>query len=107
VNDQKAPSGPQLGRSDQQLLINHLHRIEGQLRGIQRMVEGPRECIEILQQISAVEAALARVRVDVFRVQVEETMGVSAARDDDDPRRALEEILDIVERFSALGKLSK
>ena len=38
-----------------------LHRIEGQIRGIERMVEDDRHCIDVLTQISAVQAALDKV----------------------------------------------
>ena len=44
--------------SEKQAVINRLKRIEGQVRGIQKMVEEDRECIEILVQISAINAAL-------------------------------------------------
>ncbi len=41
-----------------------LRRIEGQVRGIQRMIEGQKNCIDILTQISAVKSALAKVEAD-------------------------------------------
>jgi DNA-binding FrmR family transcriptional regulator len=43
---------------DKQNLVRRLHRIEGQVRGIERMVEEDRYCIDILTQISAVTTAL-------------------------------------------------
>ena len=45
---------------DQDALVRRLNRIEGQVRGIRRMIEEPRPCIEILQQLAAAEAALNR-----------------------------------------------
>jgi CsoR family transcriptional regulator, copper-sensing transcriptional repressor len=42
-------------------LLNRLNRIEGQVRGITRMVDDNRYCIDVLTQIQAVRAALARV----------------------------------------------
>ena len=50
--------------SDQ--LVNRLRRIEGQVRGIQRMVEDERYCIDILTQISAVQAALDKVALGLL-----------------------------------------
>ena len=44
--------------SDREALIERLRRIEGQVRGIARMIEHERYCIDILTQISAVNAAL-------------------------------------------------
>lgn len=43
-----------------------LRRIEGQIKGLQRMVEEKRDCTEIAQQISAARAALDRVAVDLI-----------------------------------------
>ena len=43
---------------DKQQIVKRLHRIEGQVRGIERMVEDDRYCIDILTQISAVSTAL-------------------------------------------------
>jgi DNA-binding FrmR family transcriptional regulator len=42
-------------------LVTRLRRIEGQIRGIERMVEDDRYCIDVLTQISAVQAALDKV----------------------------------------------
>lgn len=46
---------------DTQKLMSRLNRIEGQVRGIKRMVEDDRYCIDVLQQITAAQAALDRV----------------------------------------------
>ena len=43
---------------DKDALIKRLHRIEGQVRGVERMVEEDRYCIDILTQIAAVKTAL-------------------------------------------------
>ena len=47
-----------------------LSRIEGQVRGLARMVEDDRYCIDVVTQISAVRAALARVEEEVLRDHV-------------------------------------
>ena len=46
---------------DKDLLVKRLHRIEGQVRGIERMVDEDRYCIDILTQIAAVKTALEQV----------------------------------------------
>jgi DNA-binding FrmR family transcriptional regulator len=89
------------------VIASHLHRIEGQLRGIQRMIEEPRRCVDILQQLAAVEAAISRVRVDVFRVHVEESMGGGAAAAGRDLREGVADVVAIVEKISRLAKLGK
>ena len=50
--------------------LKRLSRIEGQVRGLSRMVEEDRYCIDIVTQISAVRAALRRVEEEVLRDHV-------------------------------------
>src|SRR5436305_3157164 len=52
--------------SDKTALIKRLHRVEGQVRGIERMVEEERYCIDVLTQISAVRAALDRIALGLL-----------------------------------------
>ena len=51
-------------------LIKRLHRLEGQVRGIERMIREGRECIEVITQISAVQAALDKVALGVITAHV-------------------------------------
>lgn len=48
-------------------LLSRLARIEGQVRGVRRMVEEERYCIDVLNQIQAVKAALRRVEEEVLK----------------------------------------
>lgn len=48
-------------------LLSRLARIEGQVRGVSRMVEAERYCIDVLNQIQAVKAALTRVETEVLK----------------------------------------
>ena len=50
--------------------LKRLSRIEGQVRGLARMVEGDRYCIDIVTQISAVRAALRRVEEEILREHI-------------------------------------
>ena len=47
-------------------LLNRLRRVEGQVRGVQNMVEDDRYCIDVLTQISAVQAALDKVALGLM-----------------------------------------
>ena len=47
-------------------LVNRLRRLEGQVRGVERMVEDDRYCIEIITQISAIQAALDKVALGLL-----------------------------------------
>ncbi len=59
--------------------INRLKRIEGQIRGLQKMVQSEKYCISILQQFKSVHAALVTVEDEIMRRHVE-TCVVTAAR---------------------------
>jgi CsoR family transcriptional regulator, copper-sensing transcriptional repressor len=48
--------------------LKRLNRIEGQVRGLARMVEDERYCIDIVTQIGAVRAALRRVEEEILRI---------------------------------------
>ena len=48
-------------------LLNRLHRIEGQVRGVAGMVEDDRYCIDVLTQLQAIRAALARVETEMLK----------------------------------------
>jgi CsoR family transcriptional regulator, copper-sensing transcriptional repressor len=51
---------------DKEALVKRLHRIEGQVRGIERMVEDDRYCIDVLTQIAAVNTALESLAFKVL-----------------------------------------
>ena len=50
-----------------QKIVTRLSRIEGQVRGIARMLEEDRYCIDILNQVQAIKAALKRVENDILK----------------------------------------
>jgi CsoR family transcriptional regulator, copper-sensing transcriptional repressor len=52
--------------ADKGKLLNRLSRIEGQVRGVSRMVEEERYCIDVLTQIGAIEAALDKVALGLI-----------------------------------------
>lgn len=55
----------------QDKMQSRLNRIEGQVRGVSRMLEEQRPCIEVLQQLASVQAALRGVTKDVLRNYLE------------------------------------
>ena len=87
--------------SDKDALIKRLHRIEGQVRGIERMVEDERYCIDILTQIAAATTALESMAFEILNDHV--THCVHHALAAGDARTAMEkseELLAAVERFT-------
>ena len=86
---------------DKELLVKRLHRIEGQVRGIERMVEDDRYCIDILTQLGAVDTALEAVALKVLEEHVSHCVAHALASGD--PEQAHEksaELLAAVQRFA-------
>jgi len=81
--------------------LNRLHRIEGQTRGIARMIEDGRYCIDILTQIRAVIAALRKVEDGILRDHVEHCVSNALAGGDEAEQRAkIDELLTVFARRS-------
>jgi DNA-binding FrmR family transcriptional regulator len=87
--------------SDKDALIKRLHRIEGQVRGIERMVDEERYCIDILTQIAAVSTALESVSVMLLEDHVRHCVADAlAAGDAEVAAKKSEDLLAAVQRFS-------
>ena len=89
-----------LDTTQQQALVTRLNRIEGQVRGIRRMVEEPRLCVEILQQLAAAEAALNRISLAIVKTHVEKCVPEGIELGPVESKRRLDELVDIFDRFA-------
>jgi DNA-binding FrmR family transcriptional regulator len=79
--------------------IKRLSRIEGQVRGLARMVEEDRYCIDIVTQLSAVRAALRRVEQEVLRDHVGHCVKHAMQSNDlKDQQRKLDELMEVLAR---------
>ena len=85
---------------DQATLVRRLKRIEGQVRGIEKMIERHEYCIDILQQTAALRAAVDSVALLILEDHVQGCVRTAAQNGDAD--RYIEEVLDVVRR--TLGK---
>ena len=76
-----------------------LSRIEGQVRGLARMVEEDRYCIDVVTQISAVRAALARVEEEILRDHVAHCVEHAIASGNAaEQRKKVAELMDVLAR---------
>ena len=87
-----------LEAKDKELLQKRLRRIEGQVRGLQRMVDEEAYCIDILTQIASVVAALEKVGTIVLKDHVEHCVRESIEKGEDAEKK-IEELTAAVERF--------
>ncbi|WP_413376451.1 metal-sensitive transcriptional regulator [Alkalihalobacillus sp. 1P02AB] len=82
---------------NKQQLLNRLKRIEGQVRGIHSMVESDRYCVDILNQIAAVQAALNKVSVALTEDHTHHC--VSKAIQEGNGEEAIDELMTVVKRM--------
>ena len=87
---------------DRKTVLNRLRRIEGQVRGIGQMIENERYCIDVLHQIQAVKAALAKVEDEVLADHT--ACCVSEAIASGDPAQQREKFAELVGLF---GKMKR
>jgi DNA-binding FrmR family transcriptional regulator len=86
---------------DKDALVKRLHRIEGQVRGIERMVGEDRYCIDVLTQIAAVNTALESLAFKILDEHVRHCVaGALASGDEHEAHVKTEELLRAVHRFA-------
>jgi DNA-binding FrmR family transcriptional regulator len=79
--------------------LKRLNRIEGQVRGLVRMIESDRYCIDVVTQIAAARAALRRAEEEILRDHVAHCVEHAiAAGNKADQRRKIAELMDVVGR---------
>ncbi len=84
---------------DKAALTKRLHRIEGQVRGIERMIDEERYCIDILTQLQAVRAALKKVEDEVLKDHVAHCVqdAIRGGKADEQVEK-IEELLRVLEK---------
>ena len=86
-------------RENKPRLLNRLNRIEGQVRGIARMVGEDRYCIDVLTQLQAVRAALAKVETEMLRDHLGHCVeGAIVSGDKIEQRTKAAELIQLLER---------
>ena len=81
---------------DRAQLLRRLKRIEGQVRGISRMIERQEYCVDILQQTAALRAAVDSVSLLILEDHVQGCVRTAAANGEAD--KYVDEVLDVVRR---------
>lgn len=95
--EEKQVAMPRTSKEKEQV-INRLKRIEGQVRGIQNMIENDRYCVDILVQISAINAALKKVSLSLLERHTHHCV-IEAIKNGEEAE-AIEELMEVFERFS-------
>jgi CsoR family transcriptional regulator, copper-sensing transcriptional repressor len=79
--------------------VKRLRRIEGQVRGLQRMVEEDKYCIDILTQVSAVTRALQSVAIGLLEEHLGHCVAGAVAEGGDDAGAKVKEASDAIARL--------
>ncbi len=86
--------------TDKDAYLKRLRRIEGQVRGLQRMVENDKYCIDVLTQVSAATRALQSVALELLDDHLRHCVaGAVASGDDAESARLLDEATGAIERL--------
>ena len=87
--------------ADKAALAKRLHRIEGQVRGVERMIEEDRYCIDVLTQIAAISTALDSLAFRILDDHVNHCVaGALASGDPAEAGEKSKELLEAVHRFA-------
>ena len=82
---------------DKDMLIKRLNRIEGQVKGIQKMVDEERYCIDILTQISAIRSAINKVGSIILENHIKGCVVNSIKEDNSEA--SIEELMKTIDKF--------
>ncbi len=94
----EAHAGREVHRADKASLVKRLNRVEGQVRGIAKMIEDDRYCVDVLTQVAAVRSALDAMALQLLR---DHTHGcVQGAIRSGKGDAAIDELLAVVEKFA-------
>lgn len=84
---------------DKKEIVVRLRRMEGQLKGIQRMVEGDKYCVDVLNQLSSVIAATQKVAAIILRDHIRGCIHDAMTRDEHSDEY-MDELMAVIERFT-------
>ncbi|MGH1353352.1 MAG: metal-sensitive transcriptional regulator [Methyloligellaceae bacterium] len=88
-------------KSRQKNCIKRLSRIEGQVRGISKMIEEDRYCIDILTQIQAIKSAIKKVENEVLKDHADHClMEAVNSGDEEDKKQKLSELIDLFGKYN-------
>ena len=81
-------------------LLSRLSRIEGQVRGVARMIEDERYCIEVLDQVQAIKAALKKVEEQILKSHADHCVAHAIESGDrEDQRQKFSELVELLGRY--------
>ena len=83
---------------DHQKVIARINRVEGQIRGLKKMVEEDRDCFQVLKQIAAASGALRSLGAVILEDHLKGCVSM-AIKTEDDSTELISEVIDIFNKF--------
>ena len=84
--------------------LQFLKKIEGQIRGIQKMIEEKRYCVDIIRQIQSVVGALYRVESEMFKKHVNScVVHALEGKSESDKQKKIGEVLELISKFRKIS----
>lgn len=81
-------------------VITRLKRIEGQVRGIQTMIENDRHCAEVLQQLSSIRSAVQSTSMEILKTYASDCL-LKPDQDENERNESLQEIIALISRTTS------
>ena len=88
-----------MDRESQKKIINRFRRIEGQLRGLQKLVEGEAPCLDILTQVSAVTGAVKKAGTEVIHIYIDQCLEETSGKSETERTQKMEEFQKALSRY--------
>jgi DNA-binding FrmR family transcriptional regulator len=88
-------------RSDKIKILNRLRRIEGQLRGLQRMVTDEKSCQDILIQLDSVQAALQQVSLLLLENLLDSRLAEGMRQENSEQKEQIDKIVGLIMHFAS------
>ncbi len=88
-----------MDKASRRKIVNRLRRIEGQIRGLEKLVGSEAPCLDILTQVSAVTAAIKRAGTEVIRVYLEQCLTETSTKGKADREAKREEFQKALSRY--------
>ncbi|BCJ88361.1 metal-sensitive transcriptional regulator [Effusibacillus dendaii] len=86
--------------SDKDQLLRNLRKIEGQVRGVQKMIEEDRYCVDILTQLAAIKAATNKIGLTLLEHHTRGCVTKAIQNNDDGGEHHIQELMDVVRAFT-------
>jgi DNA-binding FrmR family transcriptional regulator len=80
--------------------LQYLKKIEGQIRGVQKMIEEKRYCVDIMTQLHSVIGALYRVENEIFKRHIDGcVVGALKGKSEKDKEQKIDEVIALISKF--------